>query len=149
MFTVNRNPTTAELRGFGWAMLVGFGVLGAAVWMIAWWRGTIPSIAEWSGAKSQIAAVVLWALGAGLCVLGLAAPGPARPVYVVWMTVASAIGVVMTTVLLTVLFIVFLPPFSLIVRLGDPLRKRLKRDGSYWEEYPKYEPTLERMRRPF
>jgi hypothetical protein len=44
--------------------------------------------------------------------------------------------------------VAFLPLFSLIVRFGDPLRKKLG-GATYWEPYRPHEPTLERMRRPF
>jgi hypothetical protein len=41
-----------------------------------------------------------------------------------------------------------LPVFSLI-RFSDPLRFKLKSGGSYWEDHPPHEPTLERTMRPF
>jgi len=71
------------------------------------------------------------------------------PVYVGWMSAAFAIGAVMTVVLMTVLFIVLLPLFSL-TRLADPLRMKLKPAGeSYWEDHKHHESTLERTARPF
>jgi hypothetical protein len=64
------------------------------------------------------------------------------------MTLASYLGMVMTTLLLSVLFFVLLPIFSLI-RLKDPLRLKLRSAGTYWERPDPHEPTINRMRRPF
>ena len=58
------------------------------------------------------------------------------------------VGTVMSTVLLTAVFVVVLPLFSIVVRLGDPLRKKLG-GATYWEDYKPYEHTLDRMRRLF
>jgi hypothetical protein len=65
------------------------------------------------------------------------------------MSVAFFIGGIMTVVLLSILFVVLLPVFSLI-RFADPLRMRLKPPGeSYWEEHKHHDSTLERTARPF
>lgn len=149
MFEVNRHPSPRELRTFGRAMLIGFGVIGVVIWLLAWRKGLMPGLVSWTGAGAQLVAVALWLLGAGLFGLMSLAPEPARPVYVAWMTVANAMGIVMSTALLTVLFVVLLPWFSLVVRFGDPLRKRLKSEGSYWEDYKPRQPTIDRLRRPF
>jgi len=147
MFTINKNPTNADLRKFGWAMLFGFGVIGVVLWVVACRRYGGGSFG-WSGGAGQQVAIGLFVLGAGLCVIGTAAPSLARPVYIVWMRVTVPIGMVMSTVLLTVLFVFVLPLFSLIVRWGDPLRKKLG-GTTYWEDYRPYEHTLDRMRRLF
>jgi len=65
------------------------------------------------------------------------------------MTVSTFIGTIMTTIMLTILFIVLLPLFSLIVRLGDPLRKKITSGPTYWEDYKPHEASIERMKRPF
>ena len=67
------------------------------------------------------------------------------------MSVTVPIGIAVSTVLLTVLYFVLLPVFSVIVRFGDPLRKKLSRGGaeSYWEDHKPYEVTLDRMERLF
>jgi len=64
------------------------------------------------------------------------------------MTGAMYLGMAMTTVLLSVLFVILLPFFSLI-RLADPLRLKPKSSGSYWEDPTPHDATLERTRRPF
>ena len=98
---------------------------------------------------NQVFALICWLLGLGLGGLSLVRTDLARPIYVGWMTIFVPVGIAMSTVLLTVLFFVLLPLFSVIVRLGDPLRKKLKAEGSYWEDSRKHEPTLERTMRPF
>ncbi len=133
MMQVNRNPTLADLRRFGWAMLFGFGVITA---IVAWRWGPVPAVP------------VLAGLGLTLLFLSLAIPTAAKQVYVAWMTAAAAMGKVMLPVMLTILFFTVVPIFSLI-RFSDPLRRKLLAKGTYWERHKPHEPTLERMRRPF
>ncbi len=149
MFTVNKNPTDSDLREFGRAMLIGFGVLAVALWVVVWWRGERADLLSWSGSGLEVTAVCLAALGAALCAVSLASTSAAKPIYIAWMSVTVRIGIVMSTILLTVLFVLLLPIFSLIVRVGDPLRKRLFAGGTYWEKYKGHDATVERMRRPF
>jgi hypothetical protein len=130
---VNKNPTTAELRTFGLTMLLGFAAIGA---IVAWRVGL------------GTAAYVLWGLGAFFLIVELAAaPSIGKSAYIVWMSIAVAIGKVMIPVFLTILYFTLLIPFTLI-RLKDPLR--FKRGAeSYWEPHKNHEPTIERMMRPF
>jgi hypothetical protein len=145
MQVANKNPGPRELRQFGAAMLLGFGVLG----VVLWYFGPEPNTWRWIGAAPQKAALVLVGLGLVLAAISVGPRAIARPVYVGWMTAAAAMGTVMTFVLLSVLFFVLLPVFSLI-RLGDPLRLRLRPAGeSYWEDHKHHESTLERCARPF
>ena len=149
MFKVNKAPTTSVLHRFGWAMLGGFGVIGAGLWFASGLGRGDAAGSAWSASGAQIAAMVLVVLGVLLFALSRAAPPIARRVYIVWMSVAMPIGIVMTVVLLTALFVVLLPVFCLVVRAGDPLRRRLTTDQTYWEGYKPYENTLDRMERPF
>lgn len=149
MFTVNKNPTAGDLRKFGWAMLIGFGVIGLLLWLAQWLGAREAGVLHWLGSGQQITAVCLWALGIVLCAVSLLSPSLAKPVYVAWMSVVVPIGIVVSTIMLSVLFFLFLPLFSLVVRLGDPLRKRLHAGETYWEDYKPHEATLERMKRPF
>jgi hypothetical protein len=148
---VNRNPTISELRRFGWATLGGFAVLGALLWYLAVkpegaWR---PAAWGWTGAGKQVAALLLWGLGLAMLLVCGMAPAAARRVYVGWMTGAVCIGTVVTTIVLSILFVVLLPVFSLI-RFADPLRLKRKPPGeSYWEDHRHHESTLERTIRPF
>lgn len=149
MFTVNRNPSRADLHNFGWAMLGGFGLLGLAAWVVPPLRGSEPVAFGWTGQPNQSAAICLWALGVALFAAAFAPGSVARRVYVIWMSMVTPVGLVMSMVGLTLLFILLLPIFSLVVRFGDPLRRKLRKDGSYWEDYKPYEPTMERMKRLF
>ncbi|MEK6677144.1 MAG: hypothetical protein AABZ47_16005 [Planctomycetota bacterium] len=148
MFTVNRNPSREEVRKFGKAMLFGFGVLATLLWAVPAWRSG-ESVWSWRSATNQWVSLAFESVGILLFLLSLWAHDAAKKVYVGWMTATVPIGVVMSTVLLSLLYFVLLPPFSLIVRMSDPIRKNLRREGTYWEKYKPYEPTLERMRRPF
>lgn len=64
-----------------------------------------------------------------------------------WKKVAHAMGVFNTYLLLSVLYFLFIPFFSL-VRFSDPLSKRLGA-ASYWRDRKPVPDTLERHRRPF
>ena len=149
MMTVNKNPSSRDLRKFAVAMLIGFGVLGGVAWCAVWLKSRDAADLDWTSSTNQTLAVVFWGLGVLLCAAGLGPRFLARRVYVFWMSVAMAIGAVVTTILLTILFVVLLPWFSVIVRLGDPLRKKLNASGTYWEEYKPYPATMERLQRPF
>jgi len=149
LFAINPHPSDSELRKFGWAMLTGFGVLGLLAWLAAWRVSENASLIEWTGSGFQIAASVMGLLAVSLFALAVLSPAAAKPVYVAWMSATMPIGVVMSTILLTVLYFLLLPVFAWIVRRGDPMRKRLSPSGTYWEPYKPHEPTLERMQRPF
>jgi hypothetical protein len=145
MALVNQNPSVGELRKFGWAMLLGFGVIG----VVLWYAGPHPNGWTWTGVAPQQVAVVAWILGPTLWLVSFGPRPVARPVYVAWMTVATYLGTLVTFVLLSVLFVVLLPVFSLI-RFKDPLRFKLRASGdSYWEDHTHHESTLERTIRPF
>ena len=62
MQSVNRNPSTSELRKFGAAMLLGFGIIG----LILWYAGPEPNGWSWTGAVQQQFALAAWALGVAL-----------------------------------------------------------------------------------
>ena len=149
MFTVNKNPKVKDLHKFGWAMLIGFGVLGTLLWLAPWFKTGEVGLLGWTAGSNQIIAVCFWAIGLVLAILSLSSPASAKPVYVAWMSVAVPIGIVVSTVMLTLLFVVLLPVFSIIARWGDPLRKRRHTGDTYWEDYKPHEATLERTARPF
>jgi len=141
---VNRDPSPPDLRRFGLTMLGGFAAIGA----LLWWLGRAPGSWGFSGSGRHVAAIALWGLGVAFCGAGCGPRALARPFYVGWMTFASALGWLMTNVILSLLYFLFLPVFSLI-RLRDPLRFRLTPGASYWEPHRAPEPTLERMSRMF
>ena len=130
-------------------MVLGFGVLATLSWTVYWWRHSLPSFWSWTGGRGQFLAAALLLVGLALFAIATTLPSLGARVYVAWMSVAVPIGIVMSTLMLSVLFFVLLPVFSLIVRRGDPLRTKLTDDPSYWEDYKPYEHSLERMKRPF
>ncbi|MBU0718806.1 MAG: hypothetical protein KJ749_11200 [Planctomycetes bacterium] len=149
VFTVNKNPTAQELRKFGWAMLFGFGGLGLLLWLAPWVRGGGAGALAWSGRSGQITAVCFWVVSLTLGVVGVSAANVARPVYVLWMSVAAVLGIAVSTIMLTLLYFLLLPVFALVVRWGDPLRKKKTQSDTFWEDHEPYEATLDRMARMF
>lgn len=141
---VNRSPSPREIRILSLVLLVGFGMVG----LLLWRAGRSPTTGwSWAGTGHQVTALALWAAGLMLATTCLASQHAGRRIYGTWMTVGAAMGVVMTTLLLTGLFFLFLPFFEFI-RLSDPLRRR-RGAASYWEPHRANEPTLERLARPF
>jgi len=79
----------------------------------------------------------LWLLapGVALVVLGLVLPKALKQVYIVWMALALLLGLVISKVILTLLFVLVITPVGLTARcLGkDFLRLRLDRQATtYW-----------------
>ena len=151
MQAVNRNPTRSQIHVFGLVVLGGMVVIGALLWyrgLLApgrWW----PDAGwGWNGSSSQVIAIVLCVVGIWIAVECLVSYVLGRLLYIVWMTGAMYLGVVTTTLMLSVLFFVLLPVFSLI-RFKDPLRLKLKASDSYWEDPTPHEATIDRMRKPF
>jgi hypothetical protein len=149
LFAVNRDPSTRVLHHFGWAMLFGFGVLGAVLWLVPWVRGGGSDSLSFAATRAQVVALCFWGLGVALLAVSYSPKELARPVYVGWMSVSAAIGRVMSTILLTIVFFLVLPVFALIARHKDPLRRRLHAGASYWEDAKQVDPSVDRMRRPF
>src|SRR5690242_5390567 len=90
-----------ELRKFG--LLVGGVFCLLALWSL--WRGK----AHW-----------IWFLipGVPLVVLGAVFPAVLRRVYIGWMALAFVLGLVMSTILLTVFFYLVVTPIALCARLA-------------------------------
>ena len=144
MFQVNRNPTTRDLRVFACGLFIGFPAFSLLLLYLARIR---------PGPDQASPFLFCAAIGLGVAgiiggLITILAPVIGRKLYIGWMTATLPIGVVMSTLLLSVLYFLMLPLFSLIVRRKDPLRKKLG-GASYWEDYKPHEPTIERMRRPF
>lgn len=130
-------------------MLFGFGFIAALFWLSAWRATEAATLLDWTGGGRQIAAVALLLLGASLLALSRLSLAATRMAYIAWMSATVPIGIVMSTILLTTLFVLVLPVFAIIVRFGDPMRKRLQAGHTYWEPFRSHDPTLERMQRPF
>jgi len=133
LFAVNKNPTRSDLRSFGLTILIGFGVIGGLAWWVNGWT---------------TAAIILWTAGVVVCTVAMLSAGAGTKIYVVWMSIGAAIGRVVMPIFFTLVFFTILPVFSLI-RFTDPLRLKLKRDGTYWLPHKHHDATIERMLRPF
>ena len=122
MLPVDWNPDHRKLRQFAWIALAGFGLFG----LIAYFKF-----------GSLIAASVFWALALVLPVLGMAAPGAVRPVYLAMTLIALPIGFVISHVLLGAVFYIVFGSVGLFFRLigRDSLHRRIERDRpTYWTE---------------
>ena len=75
-------------------------------------------------------------------------PKALKAIWEGWKRFTEKLGIVMTFIMMTVMFIVILPVFSL-VRFSDPLRRKRHSGGTYWEEHKPYESTLDRAKRAF
>jgi len=140
MQVVNRNPSIAEVRKFGLTMLLGLAVLSGLLLYLTDWA--------WSEGGPHWLVILLAGLGVMFISVCMASYSWGKSLYVVWMTGATYLGTVMSTILLSVVFFVLLPVFSLI-RLKDPLKVKLKETGSYWEDHDSHEAGVDRMMRPF
>ena len=117
------------MRTFGLVMLVGFGVLGTL--SLLTWRRTG---AEWR----HVAGLLFLAIALVVFVWSLVAPTTLPPVYRAWMSFGQGIGAVVSTVLLTILYVLVVAPIGFIMRLTgtDPLDRRVTRDAaSYWRAH--------------
>ncbi|MBI5367316.1 MAG: hypothetical protein HZA54_09785 [Planctomycetes bacterium] len=142
------DPPPGEVRRFGLTLLGGFGLLGALLWYLGSPAGA-GADPVWCGRGRQVAACLAWGCGTAALFVCLVAPARGRRLQRAWMAAGTAVGEVMTRVLLTFLYFVLLPPFALL-RWWDPLRLRLEPSRpSYWEDISSPESTLERARRPF
>ncbi len=109
------------LRQFGW-MLGGFlaGGFGLLVpWL--WGLDRLP-VYEW------------FLVGAVFVAWASIAPDSLRLVYRSWMRIALAVGKVVNTLILAVVFFIFVAPMGLVMRMlgHDPMRRKLDRAaGSY------------------
>jgi saxitoxin biosynthesis operon SxtJ-like protein len=107
-----------NLRKFGLVVGGVFGLL--AVWF--WWRG-----------KALYPYVLI--PGVFLVVVGLIWPKVLKQVYVIWMSLALVLGLIVSTALLTILFYLVVTPIGLVARLSgkDFLSRKLDPNvNSYW-----------------
>ena len=124
------NSSVKELRNYGVVMAAALAVIGA----LLLWRGRsyYPTFFAGAGAFLLTALVV---------------PGVLRPVYKVWMTLALALGWVMTRVILIAAFVLLVTPVGLLLRLCGKDLLDLRFDpaspGGYWKER---DPTADKER---
>jgi hypothetical protein len=144
VFKVNKNPSARDVRIFAIGLLIGFPAFAMVLLCLARTRTGMAQSSPFT-----------FGMAMGLCAVGVVggmlaflSPALGRKLYIAWMTLTLPIGIVMSTVLLSLIYFALLAPFSVIVRRKDPLRKKLG-GPTYWEDYKPHEPTIERMRRPF
>ena len=86
----------------------------------------------WRGKESF---EILLVFGLVLCLLGLTFPVILKPVYWIWMVLATILGWIMTRVILSLLFFVVITPIGVFSRLSGNRFLDLKWDSSkatYW-----------------
>ncbi len=119
MVDIDWRPDARALRKFGITVLIGFGLIGAVLYL-------------WVDA--QRAAHVTWIVGAVLGVPALTGARLALPGYWLWMGVAFVLGNIMSRVLLTLIYFFVFTPIGLFRRLlgKDPLSLSRPDGSSYW-----------------
>jgi hypothetical protein len=129
------STTPRDLRKFGLTVGSVFLLLGGlALWRHKW-------TAPW-----------LLTPGAVLFGFGLVAPKVLKPIYIAWMSFAFALGLIVSTVLLTVFFYLVITPIGLIARVAgkDFLSLKMGSGGqSYWIAREKSVPTAAEYEQQF
>lgn len=127
--------TPRDLRKFG--LLVG----GVCTLLGLWFQYRGKPFAPW----------FLWP-GASLVVVGLILPEALKFIYLPWMALGLALGFLVSSVVLAVLFFVVITPLSLMARAAgkDFLNRRLQSGaGSYWQERRGREGETSRFEKQF
>ena len=125
MIDISWNPTAKDLRGFGWVMLVGFGLIGLAkaYWPFAWGLIPNPAVGLW---------FILFAVVVGIpAIFGWRG---VVPVYWAWMGVAWVVGTVMFPLTFALFYYLVIFPIGCLLRLAgkDALLLKKKKTDSYW-----------------
>ncbi|MHC4870874.1 MAG: SxtJ family membrane protein [Planctomycetota bacterium] len=120
LVNINWNPDKNELKKFGIAMLVGFGIIGLCFFLF----------------KRADTAYYCWAFGVVAGLLGLSQTKAALPVYLVWMAVAFIMGNIISRVLVVLFYYLMITPIGLIMRVigRDKLHLKKRDTESYWSE---------------
>jgi polyferredoxin len=92
-------------------------------------------LAAWCGWRHKPAAPYFLIPGLPLVLAGMARPKVLRPVYVAWMALAFGLGLIVSTILLTLFFYAIVTPIGWVARMAgkDFLSRRLDpKASSYW-----------------
>jgi hypothetical protein len=117
-------PTTRTLRHFSALWIVFF--LGLATWQVLLRDRTT-------------LALVLAAVALTIGLLGLMKPSAVRPIFVLWMKLASPLGWIVSHLLLAIVYYGVFTPLALVFRVmgRNPLKLRRPVDAkSYWTPKP-------------
>ena len=119
---INWKPTPRELRKFGVAMIVGFGILAALAYL--WWE--MPRLAWGFGIAGAVAGL-----------LGLTGTAAAMIVYLPWMAIAFVMGNIVSRVLVAAFFFLLITPMGLVMRVvGKDAMQRKNRRPTMWSDLP-------------
>ncbi len=125
MTDIRWNPSAKDLRGFGWVILAGFGLIGLAkaFWPFAWLLHR-----NFGGG--------MWLLG-GAVFVGVPAILGWRiilPAYWAWMGLAYMLHKIMFPLMFGAFYYLVFFPIGIVMRaIGhDPLRLKRPSQGSYW-----------------
>jgi hypothetical protein len=137
LMEIEWHPSGRQLRVFGLTGLVA-SILVAMILHFAWGLA-----ASWSW--------IVLAAGAGIFLCSLISPTATRIVFIGLTLVAMPIGIVVSFLLLTVFYFVFLVPLAIVFKLigRDPLRRRYEPTAdTYWVPHKPQE-NLERYLHQF
>ena len=119
MIEINKNPSRRDLRVFGGALLLLFGVIGA----LRWYAGSPGVATSW------------WIGGIVLSGLVVAVPRFGRWLYLGWLYAVYPIGWTVSHLVLAVAYFLVATPIAFALRaLGrDPMRRQFDKSAhSYW-----------------
>jgi polyferredoxin len=109
-------------------------------------------IAAWNFHRGRTTVVAVFgASGALLLFAGLLVPAAARAFHDAWMRLTAVLGHVNSRVLLSLMFYGALTPYGFVSRLAgrDPLKRRARRQESYWIPRTRTRQTREQFERLF
>jgi len=120
---INWKPNNTDLRKFGIAMIIGFGIIGG----LFFWRGHV-DVAKW-----------LWIGSAAVGGLALVLPPLVTPIYFIWMAIAFVMGTLISFLIVALIYYFIITPVGLLMRVlkRDALRlkKESFKESTYWQTH--------------
>ena len=125
MIDIRWNPSAKDLRGFGWVILIGFGLIGLAkaFWPFAWGLHRNFEVGLWITGVAVLVGVP--------GVLGWRAVVPA---YWAWMGIAWLAHKIMFPLMFGAFYYLVFFPIGMVMRLAghDPLRLKRRERETHW-----------------